>query len=51
MSNTCIKCKSDNITAEPATSEGDFAWIKISCNDCEEKWTEHYKLFNISRVL
>lgn len=39
----CPVCDSDQISAETAEVEGEYAWQKVACNKCETKWTEDFK--------
>jgi hypothetical protein len=47
MPDSCINCKSEDISAEPGVTEGDFAWFDVECNECGMKWREHYTLTSI----
>jgi hypothetical protein len=47
MPDSCIECKSYNISADGGVSEGDWAWFEVRCLDCGTEWTEHYKLSSV----
>lgn len=50
MPDNCIECNSFNLTAEPGITEGTDAWFDVTCNECETRWREHYKLTRIERL-
>lgn len=46
-SNVCPFCKGNNFDAGHLYIEGSYAYMKITCNDCEKVWTDEYRLVNV----
>lgn len=45
--NHCPHCESDNIQGEGFNVRGYLVTQYVMCNDCENDWTDIYKLINI----
>lgn len=45
----CPYCESDSIEADANQGfDGPDAWCEVECLSCRGKWTDHYKLHNVS---
>lgn len=44
----CPHCDSTDIDGGSMQTDSNIAWQNISCNDCEEVWTDIYTLTEIS---
>ena len=40
----CGECKSENIRVKDTVLEGITLNVTVCCNDCDEEWTERFKL-------
>jgi hypothetical protein len=42
--NLCPFCKSWDIEGGPVEIDGRYAWQETTCNECQERWRDVYKL-------
>jgi predicted nucleic-acid-binding Zn-ribbon protein len=47
MPDYCVKCKNYDIFAGEMISEGDTAWIEVSCKNCGAHYYELYRFEKI----
>jgi transposase-like protein len=46
----CPVCGSDDMVDGGTDFNGSILYQNVSCNDCQEEWTEEYKLSGISEA-
>ena len=49
-SSKCPFCQSEQIEGGPVEIDGDTAWQKVSCLDCDKQWADIYRLADVEEV-
>lgn len=46
----CPHCRSEQIEGGPTMVEGNEAWQKMGCNECQKSWQDIYTLSDIEDI-
>ena len=49
-SSKCPYCKSTDISGESLEIEGNVVVQIVTCQECDNSWTDYYKLFNVEET-